>query len=85
VDYPVVACVFADALASGLADRGILVCGGEAGVTVAANKLADVQAAYGADDDTAHRMVQHDVCNVMTLARSIVHIGQGARSWAKLP
>ena len=72
VDYPVVARVVADALASGRAERGILVCGSGAGVTVAANKLPGVRAAYGADHYTAHQMVEHDACNVMTLGGRVM-------------
>jgi transaldolase len=72
VDYPVVARVVAGALASGRAERGILVCGSGAGVTVAANKLPGIRAAYGADHYTAHQMVEHDDCNVMTLGGRVM-------------
>ncbi|MEM9681991.1 MAG: bifunctional transaldolase/phosoglucose isomerase [Pseudomonadota bacterium] len=71
-DYPVFAQLVGDALAAGKASRAVLVCGSGAGVTVAANKLPGVRAALGHDIYTAHQMVEHDHCNVMTLgARTI--------------
>ncbi|MEO1227082.1 MAG: RpiB/LacA/LacB family sugar-phosphate isomerase, partial [Pseudomonadota bacterium] len=71
-DYPVFAKLVGDALAAGQAARGILICGSGAGVTVAANKLPGVRATLGHDIYTAHQMVEHDYCNVLTLgARAI--------------
>ena len=71
-DYPVFAQLVGDALAAGKASRAVLVCGSGAGVTVAANKLPGVRATLGHDNYTAHQMVEHDCCNVMTLgARTI--------------
>jgi RpiB/LacA/LacB family sugar-phosphate isomerase len=60
--------VIGDALSSGRARRGILICGSGAGVTVAANKLPGIRAGYGNDHYTGHQMVEHDDCNVLTLA-----------------
>lgn len=71
-DYPVFAKLVGDALAAGRASRAVLICGSGAGVTVAANKLPGVRATLGHDIYTAHQMVEHDFCNVMTLgARTI--------------
>ena len=71
-DYPRFAKLVGDAIAGGRADRGILICGSGAGVTVAANKLPGVRAALAHDIYTANQMVEHDFCNVMTLgARTI--------------
>lgn len=71
-DYPRFAKLVGDAIAGGRADRGILICGSGAGVTVAANKLPGVRAAFAHDIYTARQMVEHDFCNVMTLgARTI--------------
>jgi len=66
-DYPTFAKLVGGAIASGRASRAILICGSGAGVTVAANKLPAVRAALAADDYTARQMVEHDLCNVMTL------------------
>jgi transaldolase len=67
VDYPIVAEVLGDALAAAGVARGILICGSGAGVTIAANKLPLVRAALAPDHYTAHQMVEHDHCNVLTL------------------
>ena len=71
-DYPDFAKLVGDAIAGGRTNRGILICGSGAGVTVAANKLPSVRAALAHDIYTARQMVEHDFCNVMTLgARTI--------------
>jgi transaldolase len=71
-DYPDVAEAVAEAIAGGRAQRGILVCGSGAGVTVAANGHAVVRAALAHEEYTARQMVEHDDVNVVTLgARAI--------------
>lgn len=72
IDYPVVAKLVGDALAALDADRGILVCGSGAGVTIAANRLPGVRAAYAADHYTGHQMVEHDHVNVLTLGARVM-------------
>ncbi len=72
VDYPLIAKVVGDALASGAVTRGILICGSGAGVTIAANKLPLVRAALAPDHYTAHQMVEHDHCNVLTLGARVM-------------
>jgi transaldolase len=71
-DYPIFATLVGDAIAAGRAERAVLICGSGAGVTVAANKLPGVRACVAHDIYTAHQMVEHDCCNVLTLgARAI--------------
>ena len=70
IDYPLVAKAVAHALEATDAERGILVCGSGAGVTIAANKLPGIRAAYAADHYTGHQMVEHDHVNVLTLGAS---------------
>jgi transaldolase len=72
IDYPVVAQDVADALEATDAERGILVCGSGAGVTIAANKLPGIRAAYAADHYTGHQMVEHDHVNVLTLGARVM-------------
>jgi transaldolase len=72
IDYPLVAKAVADALDATDAERGILVCGSGAGVTIAANKLPGIRAAYAADHYTAHQMVEHDHVNVLTLGARVM-------------
>ena len=72
IDYPLVAKAVADALDATDAERGILVCGSGAGVTIAANKLPGIRAAYAADHYTGHQMVEHDHVNVLTLGARVM-------------
>jgi transaldolase len=72
IDYPLVAQAVADALDATYAERGILVCGSGAGVTIAANKLPGIRAAYAADHYTGHQMVEHDHVNVLTLGARVM-------------
>jgi transaldolase len=72
IDYPLVAKAVADALEATDAERGILVCGSGAGVTIAANKLPGIRAAYAADHYTGHQMVEHDHVNVLTLGARVM-------------
>jgi transaldolase len=72
IDYPLVAKAVAQALDATDAERGILVCGSGAGVTIAANKLPGIRAAYAADHYTGHQMVEHDHVNVLTLGARVM-------------
>jgi ribose 5-phosphate isomerase B len=63
VDYPDVAEAVGEAVRSGGAERGILVCGSGAGAVIAANKLKGVRCA-----------VEHDDANVLALGSGIVGI-----------
>ena len=72
VDYPLVAKVVGDAIAAVSVERGILICGSGAGVTIAANKLPLVRAALAPDHYTAHQMVEHDQVNVLTLGARVM-------------
>jgi transaldolase len=72
IDYPLVAKAVADALDATDAERGVLVCGSGAGVTIAANKLPGIRAAYAADHYTGHQMVEHDHVNVLTLGARVM-------------
>jgi len=72
IDYPLVARLVGDSLAAMEAELGILVCGSGAGVTIAANRLPGVRAAYAADHYTGHQMVEHDHVNVLTLGARVM-------------
>lgn len=67
VDYPDVAQRLGEGVARGEFDRGILVCGSGAGVSVAANKIPGVRAYFAGDTYTAHQGVEHDAGNVLCL------------------
>ncbi|MCH2132729.1 MAG: transaldolase [Phycisphaerales bacterium] len=67
VDYPIAAKALCEEIGAGRADRGILLCGSGAGVTVAANKMPLIRASSTENIYTAHQMVEHDAVNVITL------------------
>jgi len=72
VDYPDKALEVGSAVVSGRADRGILVCGSGAGVSVAAGKIRGVYASTIHDTYTAHQGVEHDGMNVLCMGARII-------------
>ena len=72
VDYPDSAEAVAGALRDGKAERGIIVCGSGAGVSIAANKFSGIRAAVCHDTYTAHQAVEHDDMNVLCLGARVV-------------
>jgi RpiB/LacA/LacB family sugar-phosphate isomerase len=72
VDYPDAAEAIAGALARREADRGIIVCGSGAGVSIAANKFPGIRAAVCHDTYTAHQAVEHDDMNVLCIGGRVV-------------
>ena len=72
VDYPDKARELGEALLTGQADRGILVCGSGVGASVAACKLPGIRAAICHDAYSAHQGVEHDDMNVLCLGSEIV-------------
>jgi ribose 5-phosphate isomerase B len=72
VDYPDSAEVVARILREGQADRGIIVCGSGAGVSIAASKFPGIRAAVCHDTYTARQAVEHDDMNVLCLGSRVV-------------
>ncbi len=72
VDYPDSARAVGEALTQGRAERGIVVCGSGAGVSIAANKIPGIRAAVCHDTYTAHQAVEHDDMNVLCLGARVV-------------
>ncbi len=73
-DYPDYALAVAASVASGNAERGLLVCGSGVGASVAANKVRGVRAAMCHDTYSAHQGVEHDDMNVLCLGARIIGI-----------
>jgi ribose 5-phosphate isomerase B len=71
-DYPDFAEAVGDAILSGAAERGILICGSGVGVSVAANKLKGIRAAVCHDSYSARQGVEHDDMNVLVLGSRII-------------
>ena len=74
IDYPDKVLEVGRAVASAQAQRGILVCGSGAGVSVAAAKIRGVRAATIHDHYTAHQGVEHDGVNVLCLGGRVIGI-----------
>jgi ribose 5-phosphate isomerase B len=72
VDYPDKALEVGRAIVSGQAERGVLVCGSGAGVSVAACKIRGIRAATIHDTYTAHQAVEHDGVNVLCLGGRVI-------------
>ncbi|MEZ5175758.1 MAG: ribose 5-phosphate isomerase B [Acidimicrobiia bacterium] len=72
VDYPDFAAAVAREVATGSAERGIVVCGSGAGASIAANKITGVRAAVVHDHYTAHQAVEHDDMNVLALGARVI-------------
>jgi len=73
-DYPDFACSVAEAVASGNAGRGILICGSGVGASIAANKIPGIRASLCHDIYSAHQGVEHDDMNVLCLGARVVGI-----------
>ncbi len=72
VDYPDKARELGEAIQSGGAERGVLVCGSGVGASVAASKLAGIRAATCHDTYSAHQGVEHDDLNVLCIGSEVV-------------
>jgi ribose 5-phosphate isomerase B len=71
-DYPDFAKLLATAIASGQAERGILICGSGVGVSVAANKVRGIRAAVCHDTYSARQGVEHDDMNILVLGARVI-------------
>jgi ribose 5-phosphate isomerase B len=72
VDYPDFAQRVGEAIASGEADRGLLLCGSGVGASVAANKVPGVRAAVCHDTFSARQGVEDDDLNVLCLGARVI-------------
>ena len=67
VDYPDIAKVVSEGVASGNYDRGILICSTGAGMAIAANKIKGIRAVLCYDSFIALRARQHNDANILCL------------------
>jgi ribose 5-phosphate isomerase B len=66
-DYPDFAISLARAVAAGVVERGVLLCGSGIGASIAANKIDGVRAAVCHDDFSARQGVEDDHMNILCL------------------
>ncbi|MBN1102026.1 MAG: ribose 5-phosphate isomerase B [Deltaproteobacteria bacterium] len=74
-DYPKIARQVAEAVAGGMYERGILVCGSGIGMSIAANRHKGVRAALCLDLYTARMCRLHNDANVLTMGGRILGPG----------
>jgi ribose 5-phosphate isomerase B len=78
VDYPDYARQVAEAVASGAARFGILVCGTGIGMSIAANKVKGVRAALCTSEFEARMARAHNDANVLCIGERVLGGGLGA-------
>jgi ribose 5-phosphate isomerase B len=70
-DYPDYAKQVGEAVQSGAAEIGILICGSGVGAAVAANKMRGIRVALCGDTYSGHQSREHDDCNVLCLGARV--------------
>ena len=73
-DYPDFARAVAQAVVSGQAERGIVICGSGVGAAIAANKVRGARACLCHDTYSAHQGVEHDNMNILCLGARVVGV-----------
>ncbi|MFQ5996252.1 MAG: ribose-5-phosphate isomerase [Dehalococcoidales bacterium] len=73
-DYPDFSVAVARAVASGKAQRGIIICGSGVGACIVANKVTGVRAGLCHDTYSACQGVEHDDMNVLCLGARIIGV-----------
>ena len=72
VDYPDFGTAMADVVASGKAERGVLVCGTGIGISIAANRNPRVRAAIVHDVTSARLSRLHNDANVVAFGQRLI-------------
>ncbi|AZN38618.1 ribose 5-phosphate isomerase B [Paenibacillus albus] len=88
VDYPDYALPVADLVASGKADRGILICGTGIGMSIAANKVKGIRCALVHDMFSAKATREHNDTNVLAMGERVIGPGVAQeiiRIWLDTP
>ena len=74
VDYPDFGKAMAEAIASGKAARGVLVCGTGIGISIAANRNPKVRAALAHDVTSAKLSREHNDANVVAFGQRLIGV-----------
>ena len=67
VDYPIYGKLCGEAVASGQADLGVVVCGTGIGISIAANKVHGIRCGLCTSVEMAHLTKQHNNANILAL------------------
>jgi len=71
-DYPIVATPAAHAVADGVCDKGIFICGTGIGMSILANKTRGIRAALCTDPYMAEMARNHNDANVLVLGGRVI-------------
>ena len=74
VDYPDFGKAMGEAIASGKAARGVLVCGSGIGISIAANRNPKVRAVLAHDVTSARLSREHNDANVIAFGQRVIGI-----------
>lgn len=83
-DYPDVASTVARKVSTGVAERGILICGTGIGMAITANKFPGVRATTCSDEISAEVCRRHNDVNVLCLSGDLLgesRLGNLVRVW----
>jgi len=72
VDYPDYGIAVGEAVAKGVCERGIVICGTGIGISISANKVKGIRAAACSDPYSARLAREHNNANVLALGARIV-------------
>jgi len=72
VDYPKYGFKCAEAVANGVADKGIVVCGSGIGISIAANKVKGIRCALCTNKEMAELSRKHNDANMLALGGRIL-------------
>ena len=75
VDYPRFAFAVAKGVASGVYDRGILICGTGLGMSIAANKVKGIRAALCHECYNARMSREHNDANILCMGQRVIGSG----------
>jgi ribose 5-phosphate isomerase B len=87
-DYPDFAFLVGEGINAGQAERGILICGTNIGMCIAANKVKGIRAAPCHDTITAEMSRRHNDANVLCLSADLLGeqlMEQMVRIWLETP
>ena len=73
VDYPVYGHAVGHAVADGVADKGIAICGSGIGISIACNKVQGIRCALCTSTEMAKLSRRHNDSNVLALGARIIN------------
>lgn len=74
VDYPEFAFPAAEAVAGGIADYGIVICGTGIGVNITCNKVTGIRAALCTNETMATMAREHNNANILNMGARIIDV-----------